>query len=692
MNVPTLSRTDLLSARILIVEDEQSHAEAMLRALEDAHWNNVEIVSTLREFKNRSIADPPALALLDLNLPDGRATDILTQPADQGQFPLVIMTSHSDQQTIVDAMKHGAFDYMLKSHETFLELPLILSRILRDWEINQERIELLNEARAIYELSLDLICVANLQGYFLRINPAFNATLGYSEEELCGQPFRTFIHPDDLDATKAELSRLSKGHRTHSFSCRFRTKQNQYRWLEWNAILASKGDRIYAVARDVTERKLAEERIHHLAFYDALTLLPNRRLLTDRLRHAMATSHRSQEYAALLFIDLDNFKALNDTQGHNVGDLMLIEVTRRLQHCVRDVDTVARLGGDEFVVLLESLSNSREAAANQAMLVGEKIREATAQAYDLNTFEYHGSSSIGISLFRGEDIGLDDLLKHADTAMYQAKDAGRNALRFFDPKMQADLEERSMLEKELRHVLKEQQLRLYYQAQVDVQGKVVGAESLLRWPHPQHGWISPMQFIPIAETTGMIVPIGEWVLQTACAQLNAWRDNPSTAHFQLAVNVSARQFRQPDFVARVLDLLGVSGINPQLLKLELTESLVLDNINSCISKMNELRNAGIRFSMDDFGTGQSSLTYLKRLPLDQLKIDQSFVRDITHDEGNAAIVKTIIMMAQNLGIEVIAEGVETEAQRNFLMQNNCNLYQGYLFAKPVPIADFRTAL
>lgn len=676
---------------VLIVEDEPAHAEAIQRVLAAAGWSNFEVVETLHDYRARCIEAPPDIALIDLNLPDGRATELLVRPAEQGAFPLIIMTSHGDEETVLEVIKAGAFDYFVKSQQAFVDLPRNVTRILREWTLLRERTDLLNETKAIYELSMDLICITDLNGHFLRLNPSFQRTLGFTTEELLSEPILHFVHPDDRAATLSEFKSLYDGQRSSGFSHRFLTKTGAYCWLEWNASRAALGDFVYAVARDITERKKAEEHIHHLAYYDALTRLPNRRLLTDRLRHAMAVSVRSKEYVALLFIDLDNFKMLNDTQGHNVGDLLLIEVAERLQACVRDVDTVARLGGDEFVVMVGGLSENLDQATNQATLVGEKIRVAITQQYNLNGLIHHSSASIGISLFSGEATTLDNLLKHADTAMYQAKDAGRNVLRFFDPKMQAELESRILLEADLRHALPDQQLRLYYQMQVDRHGKVIGAEALLRWLHP-HGLVSPLKFIPIAESSGLIVPIGAWVLQTACAQIQAWQANPHCAHLQVAVNVSARQFGQPDFVEQVLELLQLTGIAPHLLKLELTESLVLDNINDSILKMQALRDAGVRLSMDDFGTGQSSLSYLRRLPLDQIKIDQSFMRNIPGDKGDSAIVKTIIVMAKNLEIEVIAEGVETTEQRDFLLENGCQLYQGYLFGKPVPIEDFKTSL
>jgi diguanylate cyclase (GGDEF)-like protein len=389
-----------------------------------------------------------------------------------------------------------------------------------------------------------------------------------------------------------------------------------------------------------------------------------------------------------LFIDLDDFKTLNDTQGHNVGDLLLLEVAHRLLGCVREKDTVARLGGDEFVVLLDELSAEPAQAAAQTEVVSDKILVAISRPYTLKNYEYHCSTSIGASLFRNQDNSEDELLKRADTAMYQAKNAGRNTMRFYDPAMQAVLEARAQMEHDLRRAQAENQLQIYYQMQTDHAGHIMGAEALIRWQHPQRGLILPHQFIPLAEESDLILVIGQWVLEAACSQLKAWESDPLTRDLQLAVNVSARQFRQPDFALQVSQTLSRHALKPARLKLELTESLVLDNIEGSIVKMQALRQIGVRFSMDDFGTGYSSLAYLTRLPLDQLKIDQSFVHNIGVQHSDAIIVQTIIGMAKNLGLEVIAEGVETEAQRAFLEQHGCHLCQGYLFGKPVPVDEF----
>jgi diguanylate cyclase (GGDEF)-like protein len=401
---------------------------------------------------------------------------------------------------------------------------------------------------------------------------------------------------------------------------------------------------------------------------------------------------RNQTGGALLFIDLDNFKTLNDTKGHGIGDLMLVEVSKRLQACVREGDTVARFGGDEFVLLLEGLSEERAQAAVQARGVGEKVLEILSQPYLLEGNEFHSSSSMGITLFVEYKEKLDELLKQADTAMYEAKKSGRNTLRFFDPVMQEELEIRAQLEAGLREALRKQEFRLYYQMQVDHTGHIIGAEVLLRWVHPERGLISPMQFIPLAEETGLILPIGRWVLESACQQIKTWEANRHTCDLQLAVNVSGRQFRQSDFVAQVSEIIGRADINPLLLKLELTESIVLDDVPDTIAKMQALRQIGVSFAMDDFGTGYSSLSYLTQLPLNQLKIDQSFVRHIGAKTTDATIIQTIIGMANNLCMEVIAEGVETQEQRDFLEANGCMLYQGYLFSMPVTIEEFDTLL
>lgn len=443
--------------------------------------------------------------------------------------------------------------------------------------------------------------------------------------------------------------------------------------------------------QDLNERKRAEEKIAELAFFDQLTGLPNRTLLMDRLQQAMAASSRSGSHGALLFIDLDNFKTLNDTLGHDMGDTLLKQVAQRLTTCVREGDTVARLGGDEFVVILAGLNTGESDAASGIETVAEKILAELNQPYQLDNLLHRSTASIGVTLFRSDLVAIDDLMKQADLAMYRSKAAGRNTISFFDPDMEASVKERATLEIDFRRAIHEKQFLLYYQAQlVSDMGidRIVGAEALVRWQHPQRGIVLPAEFIPMAEETGLILPLGHWVMETACTQLAIWATQPEMAHLTVAVNVSAYQLRQHDFVDQVLAVLDNTGANPQRLKLELTESLLVSNIEEVIEKMFALKVKGVGFSLDDFGTGFSSLSYLKRMPLDQLKIDYSFVREVLSDLNDASIAKTIIALAQSLGLGVIAEGVETESQRDFLFSAGCKAYQGFLFSQPLPLDGF----
>lgn len=455
------------------------------------------------------------------------------------------------------------------------------------------------------------------------------------------------------------------------------------------------------VFRKISEGKInlarltaqGEQTVYHLAYLDTLTGLPNRRLFQDRFERAIALSQRTGQYGAVLFLDMDNFKTLNDTKGHGVGDLLLVEVAQRLKECVRESDTVARLGGDEFVVILDDLSKDGNTAAEQAAMISQKISTALNRPYQLNQLTHSSSSSIGVALFCDGNTSVDEVLMRADTAMYQAKHAGRNTVRFFDPRTQAALEARSNLEHALRTAVDGRQLQLYYQVQVNEDRLPIGAEALLRWVHPNLGTILPEQFVPLAEETGLILPIGHWVLENACAQLKQWGGNPGTRDLALSVNVSRSQFREEEgFVAQVRSLLDSNGIDPALLKLEITESMAMHDVEHTIGIMRQLKRLGVSFSLDDFGTGHSSLSNLKRLPLDQIKIDQSFVHDLATNSNDAAIVKTIIAMAHSMKLDVIAEGVETEEQRQFLAIHGCNAFQGYLFGKPVPGGELGQAL
>ena len=568
----------------------------------------------------------------------------------------------------------------------------------RDITLRKQVEQQLRIAATVFEAQEGMF-VTDANNLILRVNRAFTEITGYTAEEAVGQTpglLNSGRH-DKAFYTQMWLALERLGAWQGEIWNRRKSGEVYPEWLNITAVKSSAGEVTHYVATltDITKRKQAEDEIKHLAFYDALTQLPNRRLLFDRLHQALTSSARHKRNGAVMLLDLDNFKTLNDTFGHETGDQFLVEVSARLEASVREGDTVARQGGDEFVVILEDLSEDA-LAAMQAEIVAVKILEAILQPYHIKANaedslagrSYQTSVSIGITLFRGNSVSVDELMKRADTAMYQAKAAGRNTLRFFDPEMQSAVMARATLESDLREGIRNKQFLLYYQAQVDAVGKLTGAEALLRWEHPERGLVLPGHFISIAEETGLILPLGHWVLETACAQLASWAALPGAAHLTVAVNVSTRQFRDTGFVDQVMGILAKTGANPTKLKLEITESLLLEDVDAGIGKMMALKAKGVGFSLDDFGTGYSSLSYLKQLPLDQLKIDQSFVRNLPADSNERAIAIMIIALAKSMGLGVIAEGVETEDQLVYLAQNGCNAFQGYLFGRPVSVEKF----
>jgi diguanylate cyclase (GGDEF)-like protein/PAS domain S-box-containing protein len=544
--------------------------------------------------------------------------------------------------------------------------------------------------RTTFETSPDGVLIARAEdGKIVEVNPALLNILKLSREEVLGHTsLELDIWADESDTCRI-AEELHENGAARDLEVRLRRRNGEVFWGQLSASYADfDGEScVISYIRDVSAAKADEEKIRSLAFYDTLTGLPNRRLLWERLRQALISSIRSGSKHALLFVDLDGFKSLNDTLGHHIGDLLLQETGRRIASCVREVDTVARLGGDEFVIILEDLSQVAEIAAAQARTVGGKILAAIDQPFLLEGRECHTTSSMGITVFGNQSESTNEVLQQADIAMYQAKAAGRNAMFFFAPALQASVNARVALERDLRAAIRENQFALFYQPQLD-RGLLTGAEALIRWNHPTRGLVSPQEFVPLAEETGLIFPMGSWVLETACTQIAAWASRKEGEHLSVAVNVSAREFRQPKFVDHVLTALDRTGANPKNLKIELSETMFGENIEDVIARMSKLRTYGIRFSLEDFGTGYSSMAYLKRLPLDQIKIDRAFVSDILKDPISAAIAQAIISFGKAMGLSVIAEGVETEEQRAFLAKLGCHSFQGYLFSHPLPLGQF----
>ncbi|MGZ5007202.1 MAG: EAL domain-containing protein [Methylobacter sp.] len=559
-------------------------------------------------------------------------------------------------------------------------------------------------AAAAFE-SQEGILVTDADHNILRVNKSFTELTGYTADEIIGKPasiLKSGRQSSEFYALMWQSINRDKYWQGEIWNKR-KNGDIYPEWLCITAITNPEGviTNYVGTFTDISQRKADEERIRNLAYYDSLTKLPNRTLLFERLNLALNTSHRNKTHGALMFLDLDNFKTLNDTLGHDRGDQLLIEVGRRLQSCVREVDTVARLGGDEFVVMLEFLDEQEIEAAIQAHTVAEKIRGNLAEFYLLksnldNTLqpfvEHYSTGSIGFVLFLGHETSSEELLKRADLAMYQAKQAGRNVIRAFVPEMQETLNLRASLETDLRNALDRHELSLHYQIQVDVAGQPVGAEALIRWNQTERGLIAPAEFIPLAEETGLILPIGHWILQQGCETLADWAKFAETRKLKLAVNISCRQLSQTDFVEQVSAILAETGANPALLKLEITESVILDNVEDTITKMHAIRKLGVNFSMDDFGTGYSSLSYLQKLPLEQLKIDQSFIRNMAFNNHDSAIIRTILALGKNLNLNVIAEGVETDIQREYLTDYGCLIFQGYLFGMPVSADMFKQSL
>ncbi len=561
------------------------------------------------------------------------------------------------------------------------------SAFVRDLtEIKQTEQELKLAAITFYSHSG--IVITDAKKRILRVNPAIESMSGYCAEELLGK------YPSILKSGRQDSAFYKKMwqqiNETDSWQGELWNKRKDgslyAEFLTITAVRDYSGTitNYVGTSYDITERKFAEDKIEQLAYRDELTNLANRRLLLDRLNHEINVAARHKVYGAVLYLDLDRFKNLNDALGHPIGDELLRQVARRLIQLVRAEDTVSRLGGDEFVIMLPATNKNLKKAGVEAGSVADKIKEHLAEAFDLHGYQYFLNTSIGIVIFPEAEEGADDVLKHADSALYRAKEEGRNTSRFYKPAMQQDADARLQMEKDIRHALHNDELSLHYQPQVDINGHVTGAEALLRWQHPQRGMVPPDEFIPLAEDTGLILDIGRWVLKQASLQLAEWHNMGACPNSRsLAINVSPRQFHQAGFVEEIIDMISAAGISASCIELEITEGLLMDRLGDVVDKLTQLREYGVRIAIDDFGTGYSSLSYLKTLPLDKLKIDQSFVRDITTDSNDAAIVDTIIAMSKHMDLNVIAEGVETQEQLDFLHSKGCEVFQGYYFSKPV---------
>ena len=558
-----------------------------------------------------------------------------------------------------------------------------------------EKLALVDQIRKLsltVEQSPESVVITDLEGSIEYVNEAFLNNSGYTREEVVGQNPRVLQSKKTPPETYVELWKSLQAGQVWKGEL-FNRRKDGSEYTELAIIspirdAAGKVTHYVAMKEDITAKKEAEERILHLAYYDSLTNLPNRRLLIDRLQVALAACTQGGHFGALFYVDLDNFKTINDTLGHALGDQLLKQVATRLSVSVTHADTVASLGGDDFFILLPDLGADLGQTETLARALGDRILACFQAPFPVGHAQCRATPSLGVALFGRPQDTVEDLLKQVDLAMYEAKRAGRNTLRFFDSQVQAAVVAEATLEADLRAALERREFGLYYQVQVDDSGKLIGAEALVRWQHPRRGLLAPKAFIGVAERTGLIVPIGAWVLEDACAQLAVWTNQPGMLQFTLAINVSAKQFRQPDFVDQCLEIFARTGVDPNRLKFEPTESLLLEDVDDTVAKMTALRAQGVRFALDDFGTGYSSLTYLRRLPLDQLKIDQSFVHDIPDESNACVIVRTIIVLGQSLGLAVIAEGVETEGQRDFLAANGCSFYQGYLYSRPLPLEEF----
>ncbi len=674
---------------ILLVEDDANHVALINRVFKDESHCHLMVTETLEQAKYLIGLSRPDLIIADVKLSDGQGVELLNSGSGP---PTIVMADDSDESVAARAIKSGAAEFIVKSRETMASLPRMVSRVMREWHLAIEQ-KLAHERQqrltAILEATPDLICIANLDGFVTYINHAGRNLLGIGKNENINR-----IRLADFHSVADGQKILSEG-----IPCAI----HEGTWTEEITFVSLNGEKILTslvlishrnihgeteffstIARDIRHLRAAEERVEYLAYYDTLTGLPNRNELTKRLEMEVARVKRTRLFGALLFIDLDNFKNINDSLGHPAGDLVLQEMAQRLQTHLRVDDTVARLGGDEFIVILSGLSLDGREATSLARDIANKIRSAISMECSIRDTELYVTASIGIAMISQDHVSGQDLQRYADTAMYQAKREGRNRVEFFSESMGCDVTRQLELENQLHRALKEDQFRLYYQPQVNAEMEVIGAEALIRWEHPELGIVPPAEFLDVLESSGQIVAVGNWVIETALKQMMQWIDN-GLVHkdFMICINISPRQFRDPQFTQNIESLLGRINVPSENIIMEITEHNIIHNINHAILRMEELIGRGISFSLDDFGTGYSSLTHLKSLPVDNIKIDRSFVEDICTNSGDQAVVASILTLSRHLDLDVVAEGIENLEQFHFLRQYGCNIYQGYYFSKPL---------
>ncbi len=679
--------------RTLIVEDSPDDMLLLLRALRQAGYSVThQRVDRADSMLTALSSESWDIVLCDYSMPCFDGMEALKLLKSHGpDIPFIFVSGSIGEETAVAAMKAGAHDYVMKGNLTRL-IPAI-ARELREAEVRRENRTQEALFRTVLNTAPDAIVSVDERQRISIFNRGAEAVFGYDKSEVLGQPL-TMLLPERFGITHERyVSQYGRGDsEVHQLKGRREIYGRRRDGSEFPAEInisradLSHGATYTAILRDISERKQMERRMDHLAHHDELTGLPNRRLLRAHLEQAMQTAQRHGYMLAVLLLDLDRFKNINDSLGHGAGDELIRLVASRVQDSVRGIDLVARLGGAEFAILLNEIQQPQD-----SVRVSRKLAEAFKAPFCIQGHELHVSASVGITLYPNDGSTYESLLRNADLAMFRAKDQGGGRCEFYREGMTERAIERMALEQDLRRVLELDTLQLHYQPQVETaSGRIMGVEALLRWPHPQQGWISPERFIPAAEETGLIVPIGEWVLRTACTQVRAWRD--AGLDLQMSVNMSARQFQEDDVTEMVLRVLRETGVAPEWLELEITESVLLLDQHASLATLSQLRQSGLLIALDDFGTGYSSLSYLKRFPVDRLKIDRSFIKEVPDDADGTAITSAIIAMARRLGIGVVAEGVETQGQYEFLRTEGCEFIQGYYFHRPMRASDVAEVL